>query len=220
MIYQIFREESDIKYDLPNVIKVKNVTTNAEMYGDISTYDCILKHAKKNKHSIVGIYQARRCLTLNSTPLDFKTVISIDPNKIYHTTFFSLDKSNIALWEASHPSIKDALYNTMMITMNTYPEYINSIELFTASNVLFPHNMFIMPIIEFEKYLTWLKTILNKVNIDSNCGVPKPYSLLAERLFTVWCIHNYMPKDQIFTTANVYDKVTGKVKDSFNGIGN
>jgi hypothetical protein len=218
MIYQIFREEGDIKYDLPSVIKVKNCVNNAELFGDVGTYRFILNHAKENKFGIVGIYQARRCLSINLKPLDYETVIHLGTNKIYHTTFFSLENANNILWRKAHPSLKDVLVNTMLALRKMIPEYTNATEQFLYSNILFPHNMFVMPITEFEKYSEWLFKILDNVKIDPNCGIPKPYSLLAERLFTVWCIHNYLPKDQVITNAIAYDKVTGEVKDNYNGI--
>lgn len=218
MIYQIYRNDGDIKYEFPNSIKVKNCTEDAEMYGDIGTYKFILNHAKENKFGIVGIYQARRCLSINFNPLDYDTVIRLGSDKIYHTTFFGLNDGNSAFWDAAHPTLKDVLVNTTLMIRKMMPEYANATEQFIYSNIMFPHNMFVMPITEFEKYSEWLFKILDNVKIDPNCGVPKPYSLLAERLFTIWCMHNYLPKDQVFTNAIAYDKTTGEIKDNFNAI--
>ena len=66
-------------------------------------------------------------------------------------------------------------------------------------------------------YVNWLQTIFAELNLPLD-ATDKPASLLAERLFTIYVMHNYPQKYQKFVSATCYDKETGEIKPCYNGV--
>ena len=215
MIFQIYRNEEDRKYHEPSIVPFQNKSVWSALYGDTATYIDILQKAKKEKAEMVGIYQARRYLSQASMPITENGITA--KNKIYHTAYI-IRGNNDGLFYNSHPTIRLALRELLEKLCEKQPEYRNTCTLFLNSNVLYPHNMFIMPTKKFEEYSKWLQETLNLIKLPENCGLDKPYSLLAERLFTVWVMHNFAQKDQILTEATALHKVYGHKINVIDGV--
>lgn len=91
--------------------------------------------------------------------------------------------------------VKDILLLKDIINM-IYPDYSLSFEQVMNQSILYPFNMFIAKKEVFNKYCEWLFSILffyeKKNNISEYDSYQRRlYGFLAERLFTVWIVHNY-----------------------------
>ena len=77
-----------------------------------------------------------------------------------------------------------------------HPEYVPSFEKVMNQSILYPFNMLITKKDVFDDYCDWLFSILffyeKKCDISNyNNYQRRLYGFLAERLFTIWIVHNY-----------------------------
>ena len=220
MIYQIYVDDNELKYSDPSFTKIKNTAENRDLYGEIAQYQNILDDAKKNNYKNIGIYQARRHLSYKEDKPLLEANIPeklFEEYKVFHTYYF-VNGSNYLLWINSHRMVAALLESTVNLVCKLYPDYSRTCEIFLNGNLLFPHNMFIMSTVEFEKYYNWLMTIFRHIQFADTGKIQKPYSLLAERLFTIWCLQNYSNKEQVFINAVAYDKNDGRMIDNVHAV--
>lgn len=223
MIYTIYRKDpSEIKYILPDGFKaIQNTSKMSDVFGDTYLYPAILNDAKTNGYEMVGIYQARRHLSHKDTDAILTEDSITDKDSVYHTWYWIGGMNdfgtNLGLWVNSHPQYRNLLFEACDVVCRKFPEYRQTVNNMQWSNLLFVHNMFIMPTHDFELYVNWLQTIFAELNLPLD-ATDKPASLLAERLFTIYVMHNYPDKYQKYVSATCYDKETGKIKPCYNGV--
>lgn len=223
MIYVIYRNDpSEIKYELKDGMKaIQNRNIMSAIYGDTYLYPDILRDAKANGYDTVGIYQARRHLSHKDTDAILTEDSITDKDSVYHSWYWigGLNDfgTNLGLWVNSHPQYRNLLFEACDIVCRKFPEYRQTVSNMQWSNLLFVHNMFIMPTHDFELYVNWLQTIFAELNLPMDAS-DKPASLLAERLFTIYVMHNYPEKYQKYVSATCYDKETGEIKPCYNGV--
>ena len=173
--------------------------------GEVACYDKIINEAKLMGYDFIETAQVRRHLDMPEYP---------NTDKVYHTWYYLLD-DNVNFWYGMHGN--DLLEKAAKVIVTKYPEYAEATRFVFTNNLIFPHNMFAMSLERFEQYNNWLRSILCMLDIPLD--PPKCGSLLAERLFTIWCIHNFAMKDQAWVTAKVYNKNTGKlIENAINGV--
>lgn len=218
MIYTIYRKDpSEIKYNLPCGFKaIQNTSKMSDVFGETYLYPAILNDAKTNGYDMVGIYQARRHLSHKDTDAILTEDSITDKESVYHTWYW-INGTNNELWFNSHPEIPNLLMEACDVIFRKFPEYRYAVEGMLNGNLLFVHNMFIMPTQDFELYVNWLDTVFSEMNLPMG-RTDKPCSLLAERLFTVYVLHNYSMKNQKFVGGTCYDKITGEIKPCYNGV--
>ena len=214
MIYSIFKEDpSEIKYKVPG-IAIQNTSEHSRYLGDVALHRTMLNEAKKNNEEMLGIYQSRRHLTSNDEVLTEDVITAKD--KVYHT-MYKINGSNANLWFASHPQDKYTLIELFNRIGDKMPEIRGALDMTLQSNIIYPHNMWIMPIDLAEKYINFEEWALNLMDL-SRRPTEKIGSLLAERLFTAWCNINVPQKDHVITNATAYDKVAGTVINRVDGV--
>lgn len=82
------------------------------------------------------------------------------------------------------------------IIKDMYNNYLQTFDLVSSQNVLYPYNMFIGKKSIINQYCAWLFNILshaeNKIDYQNYDAYNKRvFGFLAERLFTVWIQHHY-----------------------------
>lgn len=217
MIYIIYRnDKNNIKYRVNEFCTfMMNMTSQADLFGDIGVYPELLKHAKEHNYNRVTIYQERRCLTDNGNIL---LEHNIHDDKIYCVNYASL-QPNTELFRLSHPTLHDTFLEFLKNISKAMPEYGQTIRAFILSSTIYPHNMFSMPIDEFEKYVNWLGEAFKHIVVnDKTFTVSKPYSIITERLFTIWCMHNYSLSRMKFVHAVAFSKEDGHILDAETGV--
>lgn len=215
-VFYSFRDinNSTLKYEASNdYTAVMNDSPMGDVLGEIAVYDKILGEAKLMGYDVIGTAQIRRHLDLPT--LSKTNDIVVDPNKVYHTWFWT-NGTNAELWRRCHPQAAGLFEAACQVIVNKWPEYKNAVETVYGTNLLFPHNMWVMTRDKFERYSQWLMFVLGSLNLPPEPS--KVGSLLAERLFTIWVMQNFAMKDQVWVTAKAYDKVTGKELDGMNGV--
>lgn len=206
MIYTIYKDHLDeIKYK-PIGKTIKNVSEKSYLLGETAMWRFILEDAKQTDEKTVGIFQARRMLC---GPAE------IHPDKIYHTSYY-VNGNNIGLWQVSHPTAANSLIEACNVIVALYPEYVDTVNMVLRGNILFPHNMWIMPIERFEEYINFYESVITNMKLPAD--PPKIGSLLSERLFTIWSLHNIPLKDHVFLSAIAFDKNTGDVINNVDAV--
>lgn len=214
MIYTIFKDDpKEIKYEIPGVA-IQNTFEQSRYLGDTALHRTILSKAKHDKEKTIGIYQARRCLAQHDKVLTEDVLTAKD--KVYHT-MYRINGTNLNLWYASHPLDKYTLVEVFNRAADKMPQYRHAFDACLESNIIYPHNMWIMPTELAEKYIDFEDWALNLMDLSLK-QTPKIGSLLAERLYTAWCNLNIPQKDQIFTDAFAFDKQNGAVINRVNGV--
>lgn len=196
MTYIIYTD--DVKYLLDEAKCIKN---NDPKLGDIGAYHNIPATSDR-----VTIFQGRRHLILPE---------KIDEAKIYHA-YHIAEESFMKQWVTSHPKYETLLLEVESKIVEKMPEYEETIKEVNAGREIYPHNMYSMPGALFQKYRAWLDWALNLVELPDK---DKVGSLLAERLFTIWMIHNEGKYPHVACRAACYDKVTGKLLNETDGLG-
>jgi len=187
----------DVKYLLDDAKVIKN---NDPKFGDIGAYHQISVSSDR-----VTIFQGRRHLILPSF---------IDESKIYHTVH-TFEPSFMRQWIESHPSYSSLLLEIESKIAAKMPEYADTIKTVNAGHEMYPHNMYSMPGVLFQKYRSWLDWALHLVDLPDK---DKVGSLLAERLFTIWMKHNEDKYPHECVKACCYDKVTGECINDTDGV--
>lgn len=205
MIYIICRNPSEIKYDVPPSMRI--VVNNSSLYlGEIGAWDYIFQDVVNNDYKTVGIYQARRGFHKDlklCTDSDFE----VDDNSIY-CTLYKLGQDTIAKqYKLCHKEYADLLEQ---VVTEPYRALL-------GINFIYPHSMFYCTQKTFYRiygFINSMKTcpaILEYVH-DKN----KIFSLLTERLLTLWILKNNM--NVKLCTAFALNKETGELTNSYNGI--
>jgi hypothetical protein len=177
----------------------KVIHNNDTTYGDIGAYHRIPVTTDR-----ITIFQGRRHLNLPE--------ISASDDKIYHTVH-NTATDFFTQWCNCHPKYKDLLLKVEQRIVEKMPEYASTIRDVNEGNEIYPHNMYSMPGALFRKYAAWLDWALHLIELPHQ---DKVGSLLAERLFTIWLKHHNYP--HVAVTATCYDKVTGEVINTTDGI--
>ena len=215
-VFYTFRDinNSTLKYEASNdFTAVMNDSPMGDVLGEIAVYDKILAEAKLMCYDVIGTAQIRRHLVLPS--FTKSNAIVVDPNKIYHTWFWT-NGTNAELWRRCHPQAAGLFEAACQVIVNKWPEYKNAVETVFGTNLLFPHNMWVMSRDKFERYSQWLMFVLGSLNLPPEPS--KVGSLLAERLFTIWVFQNFPFKDQVVVRCCAYDKKTGNLLDDVHGV--
>lgn len=162
----------------------------SELNGKYCELTAIYWAWKNDCYNIVGLCHYRRIFKLK----DQKKIINILneydiilPKPYYYR--IDLEKEYIA----SH--IKEDYDILMDILKNYYNEYYNTAKNVFSNNKIYPYNMFIMKKEMFDSYCNWIFDVLDKVDskidITHRTSYQKRYlGFLAERLFTIYVVHN------------------------------
>ena len=199
--YKKYKTDDDNKFTA-----VLNDQPGNLILGEVAAYDKIIAEAKLMGYDFIELAQKRRHLDMPKFP---------NTDKIWHTWFYC-KCDNLELWREMHPQASELLLAACQIICQKYPEYSHAVNVHLRSNLIFPHSMFAMSLDKFERYNNWLHSIFCRLELPPEPA--KVGSLLAERLFTIWVLHNYGFKDHEFVTASAYDKVTGQKVECINGV--
>ena len=178
--------------------------------GMIAKFRDVLSFAKEFKYDVIEIMQARRHLMYK-----INDGVPYPTNLIIHALHHS--EENMAdQWNTCYPEQKDLLLKVEQFMLAKYPEMQSVTRWFNTHKVIFPHNICVISVPFFERYVNWLESVLEVSDIPKK---DKMSDLLAERLWTIWCIFE-QNKGAKLISANTkcYDKVTGKVISTTDGL--
>lgn len=204
MIYQIYRDKSELKYTANNITTIQN-TTNDMRLGELGAWHKIKEDMLLNKYTTVGIYQARRAFHKNLQILR-DTDFTVTDDSIYASRYVFTNETLYQQFCKCHPKYVNE-FNDCIPT--DYEQYKNV-------NMLYAHNMFYCTDMQFLKLYDFLFNIYVKHNLASIDTTEKFFSFMSERLITMWILANNLHVNLCDTLA--YDKNTNKLLYTINGI--
>lgn len=178
--------------------------------GMIAKFRDVLSFAKEFKYNVIEIMQARRHLMYK-----INADVPYPASLIIHALHQS--EENMAdQWNTCYPDQKDLLLKVEQSMLAKYPEMQSVTRWFNTHKVIFPHNICVISVPFFEMYVNWLESVLEISDIPKK---DKMSDLIAERLWTIWCIYQ-QNKGARLISANTkcYDKETGKVISTTDGL--
>lgn len=185
---------------------VRNDYPDSEWMGEVAAYPFL-----QTGSVWTGVSQARRRLYYQCSPL---LEYHLDERKydVYCTKYVG-NISNAELFGQSHHS--DGLAKACEYILANYPEYEAAVNKMMNGNELYPHSIFYIKTFFWNRYKDWVDEILRAIDIshDNKYG-----SWIAERLFTVFVYHNIPPERVKIVSCYAWDKVTGLLKNTTDGV--